>query len=148
MIDFRHMKSSACQAIASITLLLASASLVSAQGRGREPQTGESMYKQSCAPCHDGGVERAPQREALKAMSPERVLDAMETGQMIYMAARWPVAGRRAIAVFVTGKNFGTALTTTSLTEAAVCPAGSGDFSNPWTEPRWNGWGPNTSNTR
>src|SRR5579863_5231142 len=64
------------------------------------------------------------------------------------MAARWPVAGRRAIAEFVTGKNFGTALKTTSLTEAAMCPAGSGDFSNPLSGPRWNGWGPNTSNTR
>jgi hypothetical protein len=60
-----------------------------------QPQSGESMDKRSCAACHDGGVERAPRREVLQAMSPERVLTAMETGEMIYMAARWPAARRR-----------------------------------------------------
>src|SRR5579864_3103450 len=75
---------------------------------GAQPRDGESMYKQSCGACHDGGVERAPRREVLQAMSPERVLAAMETGEMIYMAARWPAAGRRAIAEFVTQKTLGT----------------------------------------
>ena len=79
------MRVSVRWAAASTSLLFAFVELIWAQGRGRGPQTGESMYKQSCAACHDGGVERAPQRQVLKTMSPEHVLDAMESGQMIYM---------------------------------------------------------------
>jgi polyvinyl alcohol dehydrogenase (cytochrome) len=112
-----------------------------------QPQSGESMYKQSCAVCHDGGVERAPRREVLQAMSPERVLAAMETGEMIYMAARWPAARRRAIAEFITGKTLGTVPAKASSPQA-TCAATSAGFSNPLTGPVWNGWGVNTSNTR
>lgn len=110
---------------------------------GAQSQPGESMYKQSCAACHDGGVERAPRRELLKAMSPERVLAAMESGEMVYMASRWPAAGRRAIAEFVTGKMLRPAGPPAS---EAHCPAGSGGFKD--SGPAWNGWGVNTSNTR
>jgi hypothetical protein len=35
--------------------------------------------------CHETGLERAPDRDALRAMSPERVLAALETGAMISM---------------------------------------------------------------
>jgi polyvinyl alcohol dehydrogenase (cytochrome) len=128
-------------------LLFSLAALLPAQER-RELPTAESMYQQSCAPCHDTGVEHAPQRRVLRAMSPEHVLEVMETGQMVYMAARWPQAGRRAIAEFITGKTLGAAPVTTTLTPSAMCPPGSGDFTNPLAGPRWNGWGPNTSNTR
>src|SRR5580704_4086173 len=107
-------------AAASVSLSLALAASIWVQGRGKEPQTGESMYRQSCAACHDGGVERAPQRQALKAMSPEHVLAAMETGPMLYMAARWPAAGRRAIAEFVTEKKLGTVALATALSPAAM----------------------------
>jgi polyvinyl alcohol dehydrogenase (cytochrome) len=64
----------------SLTLIATWTGIVSAQGRRGQLPTGGAMYRQSCAPCHDAGVERAPQRTALKAMSPERVLDAMENG--------------------------------------------------------------------
>lgn len=148
MINFPGMRATIGCTAASASLLLALTASLWAQGRGKEPQTGESMYRQSCAACHDGGVERAPQRQALKAMSPERVLDAMETGPMLYMAARWPAAGRRAIAEFVTEKKLGTAALATALSPAAMCAPGADDFTNPLAGPRWNGWGPDTSNTR
>src|SRR5215469_148780 len=128
--------------------LVALATFLLAQGPRREPQTGQSMYQQSCAPCHDGGVGRAPRRDALKAMSPEHVLDAMETGEMVYMAARWPVAGRRAIAEFITEKKLGAAAPVTAMSLTAKCPAGPDDFTDPLDSPRWNGWGTNTANTR
>jgi hypothetical protein len=35
-----------------------------------------TIYKQLCATCHDSGLERAPAREAFRAMTPERVLAA------------------------------------------------------------------------
>lgn len=107
------------------------------------PQTGESMYKASCAQCHDAGVGRAPQRDTFHAMSPERVLAAMETGEMVTMGMRWPADGRRAIAEFLTGKAFGTSLSTEPGKEA-MCTSNTFAMSGP----AWNGWGDNTSNTR
>lgn len=113
---------------------------------GAQSETGESMYKQSCAQCHDKGLNRAPQRDLFKSLSPEQVLSAMETGPMISMGMRWPSEGRRAIAEYVTGKKFGT---TPSLDPSpkAMCAAG-GDIKSPVTGPAWTGWGTNTSNTR
>src|SRR5215471_5236167 len=130
-----------------LVLLFPLAALLSAQER-RELPSAESMYQQSCASCHDTGTDRAPQRQVLRAMSAEHVLEAMETGQMVYMAARWPRPGRRAIAEFITGKTLEAAPGTDTLTPSAMCPPRSGDFTNPLAGPRWNGWGPNTSNTR
>jgi polyvinyl alcohol dehydrogenase (cytochrome) len=144
-IDFKRLFCGA----AALALLPGLSSIVLAQGRNGDARTGESMYQQSCAPCHDKGVERAPQRAALKAMTPEQVLGAMESGEMIYMAARWPVAGRRAIAEYITEKKLGTALRESSLSPSAICsPAAPADFGDPLSGPRWNGWGQNTSNTR
>ena len=39
-------------------------------------QDGASLYKSTCAVCHDSGAERVPNRETLKAMTPEQVLAA------------------------------------------------------------------------
>ena len=47
---------------------------------------GTELFRRTCAQCHMGGVNRAPDMDALRAMSPDRVLAAMETGPMISMA--------------------------------------------------------------
>ena len=113
-----------------LVLLFPLTALLLAQER-RELPSAESMFQQSCAACHDTGTGRAPQRQVLRAMSAEHVLEAMETGQMVYMAARWPRQGRRAIAEFITGKTLGAGPGTDTLTPSAMCPPGSGDFNNP-----------------
>jgi len=107
-------------------------------------QDGAALYKQNCAMCHDGGMDRAPSREALRAMTADRVLAAMETGPMISMASRRTVAERRTIAEFVTGKALGSKLETAP-PASAMCPSQVADFSG---KPAWIGWGVNFSNTR
>ena len=69
-------------------------------------EDGASLYQQLCASCHDTGTERAPARDALQAMTPERVLAALESGPMLSMAAGRTGVERRAIAEFVAGKAF------------------------------------------
>ena len=127
-------------AIACVVLLLSSAGLLSAED-------GPTLYKQLCASCHDTGIERAPNREALRAMSPERVLSALERGVMLSMAAGRTGPERRAIAEFVTGKSFAQSLSTTPSPQT-MCRATEGAFANPLAGPLWNGWGVNTANTR
>lgn len=86
-------------------------------------QDGAALYKKNCASCHETGVERTPDRAALQAMSPERVLAAMESGAMISMARRLSAAERRAVAEFVTRKSFGKALEMTPSAQAMCGPA-------------------------
>lgn len=109
-----------------------------------QTQTGEEMYKAGCAQCHDAGVGRAPQRDTFRQMTPERVLAAMETGEMITMGNRFPAEGRRAIAEFITGRKLGTALNLDP-PASAMCAKSSTDF---LSGASWSGWGSNTSNTR
>jgi len=108
---------------------------------------GPALYKQLCATCHDKGVGRAPTRDVLQAMTPERVLTAMESGPMLSMAAGRTGVERRDIAEFVTGKKFSAALETTP-SPKAMCRPSPGEFANPLNGPMWNGWGVNTQNTR
>jgi len=123
-----------------LALLLAGAAPLSAED-------GPTLYKQLCASCHDAGTDRAPNRDALRLMTPERVLTALESGAMLSMAAGRTGVERRDIAQFVTGKPFAEPLSTRP-SARAMCPASASGLVNPLTGPRWNGWGVNTANTR
>jgi polyvinyl alcohol dehydrogenase (cytochrome) len=106
-----------------------------------------TIYRQSCASCHDTGDNRAPTRDALRSMRPERVLAAMESGPMISMANRRTPAERRALAEFLTGKSFDQPLDTKPAAKA-MCSASSGAFTVTPAGSTWNGWGVTTTNTR
>jgi polyvinyl alcohol dehydrogenase (cytochrome) len=128
----------------SSALICASAERLAAQNIAPD---GAELYGRHCASCHDGGLDRAPRRDDLRSLTPERVLAALETGPMISMATGRSVEERRAIAEFVTGKSFAAPLTTNPSPQA-MCAAASGALTNRSTAPAWNGWGLNTSNTR
>ena len=104
-----------------------------------------TLYQRNCASCHEGGNDRAPTREALRGMTPERVVAALETGPMISMFTGRTAAERRAVAEFLTGKPLGSPLVTTPSSQA-MCRA-SGPF-DPARGPSWSGWGHDLSNTR
>lgn len=106
-------------------------------------QNGEALYKQMCATCHEGGADRAPSREALRAMSADRVLAALESGPMISVTSRRSVPERRAIAEYVSGKKLGVIETKPST--QALCPAGPARALA--SAPVWTGWGQGIANT-
>lgn len=135
----RHLMLSAAL---SPVLVVVSATFVSAQ----QASLGAAQYRDNCASCHDAGADRAPSRDALRAMTAERVLAAMETGLMVTMASRSSTAERRAIAEFVTGKSFSEPLSMKPSPQA-MCAAPPGSF-NPSVGPSWNGWGVKPANTR
>jgi len=125
--------------VAAVAALLFAPCLAAAE----EPA---AIYQKSCAPCHDAGLNRAPTREALHAMTPARVLAALESGPMISMAIRRSSAERRALAEFLTGKSFDHPLDLTPPPQA-MCTANP-DLADPSASPIWNGWGQNDLNTR
>jgi polyvinyl alcohol dehydrogenase (cytochrome) len=110
-------------------------------------QDAATLYQQSCASCHDTGANRAPTRDTLRLMQPERALAALEGGAMTSMANRRTPAERRALAEFVTGKSFAEPLDTTPSAKA-MCTGAPPAFTNPLEGAPWNGWGVTTSNTR
>ncbi|HEX2663972.1 MAG TPA: cytochrome c [Candidatus Acidoferrum sp.] len=58
-------------------------------------KAGEALYRQRCAACHEGAVPRAPNRDALKQMSPENVRFALLGGSMAVEGLGLSSASRR-----------------------------------------------------
>jgi polyvinyl alcohol dehydrogenase (cytochrome) len=110
-------------------------------------EDGPTLYKQLCASCHEAGTDRAPARDVLRGMMPERVIAALERGSMLSMASGRTGIERRAIAEFVTGKPFAEPFSAAPSAQS-MCRAGGDPFAVRLDAPMWNGWGVNTSNTR
>lgn len=121
--------------------LLASSALFS--------QDGQKLYDANCAQCHNGGMDRAPNRDAFKAMNATRVLSAMETGAMVTMALRLNATERHTLAEFLTGKKLVAGATAVDPPNpAALCSPALKAVPFTMTGPTWNGWGTNLSNSR
>jgi polyvinyl alcohol dehydrogenase (cytochrome) len=107
-------------------------------------QEGSAVYKEHCAQCHDKGVQRAPQLAALKALSPENILEALTNGKMAEQGKALAAAEARAVAVFASGKAFGTVETANKGACFGTAPA----LEDPLAGPHWIGWGVDLSNDR
>ena len=110
-------------------------------------QDGGALYKELCSSCHDTAVDRAPSREALRAMSPQRILESLEAGPMVTMTQLRTAAERRAIAEFASGRSFGTPFSIAPA-QKAMCTTGRGTFTLTPAAPAWNGFGQNPTNAR
>ncbi len=119
---------------------------------------GSALYKVHCAMCHDAsGETRAPAPAALRQMSPENILKALETGLMKDQGASLTATERRTVAEFLAGKAIGS----TASAASAMCPDSKASFTptgTPTGPPTgtpssaggdaWNGWSPDLANTR
>ena len=129
-----------------VTAILAAGNAFAQAPQTPQAPDGAELYKRACAQCHETGVGRAPSRDQFRAMLPDRVMAAMETGSMVTMANNRSVAERRAIAEFLTGQTFAAAISTIPAPRA-MC-AGPRPAFDPGPDPTWNGWGNGTSNNR
>src|SRR5712692_954803 len=100
-------------------------------------QEGQALYRAHCASCHEASAQtRAPARDALRQLTPERIMDALESNSgamLIEGLARTP-AERRALALYLSGKPFGTEKPL-DLNQAG-CKK-SDDFTDPLSAPSW-----------
>jgi mono/diheme cytochrome c family protein len=68
------------------------------------------IYKEKCALCHDAAQQfRAPDREALKELTPESILASLTSGTMAAQGDALSAAEKRAVAEFLSGKPMGRA---------------------------------------
>jgi len=109
-------------------------------------QDGGALYNEYCSSCHNRGVDRAPAFDVLRRMTPQRILDVLEFGSMVSMTHGRTTAERRAIAEFASGKSLGEPFTIAPAPKA-MCRSNPG-FSMEPSQPAWNGFGQNLSNTR
>jgi polyvinyl alcohol dehydrogenase (cytochrome) len=107
-------------------------------------KAGESLYKQRCAACHEGGVPRVPNRAALQQMSPENIRFALKSGSMVVQGLGLSSSEIADIAEFLTGKQ----PAKEEMPATAFCAAGAAAFADPLAKPHWSGWGANLEQHR
>ena len=106
------------------------------------PVSGEAVYKEYCASCHDHPGPRIPPRSALQNLSVARILRTLDIGVMMKVAYGLQRSQREAVA-----KYLGKPIDDTAAPASAFCS--NRQFS--WPEnstPSWMGWSPSSSNTR
>ena len=106
------------------------------------PASGEAVYKQRCAGCHDSGSGRVPPRDELKKLRVAQILRTLDFGVMNNIATKLRQDEREAVAAYLgipgdTAKPAATAY----CTERTAKLAGAG-------KAQWNGWSPASTNTR
>ena len=116
----------------ALVIVLSYATAVAAQA-----PDGSRVFQASCASCHTGTADsRAPGVDALRARTPQAIIDALLIGAMRPQGARLSGAERRAVAEFVTGKSIEGDVNGAS---AGRCTARTSlqDFAK---TPHWTGW--------
>ncbi len=104
--------------------------------------SGEAVYREYCAACHDHPGPRVPLRSALNNLSVARILRTLDTGVMMNVAYGLQRSQREAVA-----KYLGKPIDDSAPPAGAFCS--NRQFS--WPEnstPGWAGWSPSSSNTR
>ncbi|HMP57678.1 MAG TPA: PQQ-binding-like beta-propeller repeat protein, partial [Novosphingobium sp.] len=103
---------------------------------------GQRLFAESCAACHDAGMDRAPHSVVLREMAPEAILRALTDGVMREQGSAYTPDERKAIAEWVAGQPLGSAR------EQAVArctgPAARFDPDEPPILPGW-GFAPDNS---
>jgi polyvinyl alcohol dehydrogenase (cytochrome) len=108
---------------------------------GAFAQEGARIYEASCAVCHEAGLDRAPNRDALRLLAPEHILEALERGVMVSMAVTLSNEQRRGVSEYLAGEALGTFTRTPSA--LAMCRNEGSGTSAAFRAgtPDWQGWG-------
>src|SRR5438876_6362493 len=109
-------------------------------------EDGAYLFKTYCAICHasSDAEERAPGRDVLKQMTPEHILQVLETGIMKTQASERSRAQRRILAEYLSEKELGSALPDL-IPRSAFCSTAA-PLSNTQSAPEWNSWGASITN--
>ena len=106
------------------------------------PVSGEAVFKQRCASCHDSGNSRAPSRDDLKQYSVTRIQRALDFGLMSNVAGPLKRDERDAVAAYLGSATAGEAVPAKAYCADRSVKLGSSN------DPQWNGWSPSPGNTR
>ncbi|MGE0404761.1 MAG: cytochrome c, partial [Candidatus Korobacteraceae bacterium] len=99
---------------------------------------GRTIFEGYCESCH-GKVEQAPPPLTLKQLSPEKIYEALTTGNMKTQAANLTDEQKIAIAEWVGGRRLGSTENGDIRKMSNVCSSHP-PVRNASTAPAWNGW--------
>ena len=106
---------------------------------------GEALFTQHCAACHLNPVEDdIPTRAQMGEFAPNAIVESLTDGTMRLQGQALSPGERVAIAELLTGRPV---LAASAPVPQGLCTA-STPFAPTRSEPLWNGWGPDTRNTR
>ena len=106
------------------------------------------LFESRCAQCHGGAAaeRRAPDRSALMAMTPERILAALTTGSMAANATGISDGQKRALAELLSGRPMGVSESGKASAMKGQCTAKPAFDATKGA--RWSGWGNDVMNSR
>ena len=105
--------------------------------------SGEAVFRQHCATCHDSGNARVPSRDALQRLSVTNILRTLEFGAMANIASPLKREDRDAVAAFL-----GTPAVAITPPPGALCSDRTVRLPAATSTSTWNGWSPAAANTR
>lgn len=103
---------------------------------------GADVYKSRCALCHDNESAHAPSMQALKTMTPQRILNTLDFGVMLAATSMLTHTEKEAVANYL-----GTPQEERKVPAKAYCTDRAVTVSNN-PKASWNGWSPDFANTR
>jgi polyvinyl alcohol dehydrogenase (cytochrome) len=138
-------------AAASLSLVLTAtqAQPPSQPARFAGTETGFAVFQTKCMGCHGNPTMagRVPDPATLRQLSPEKIYEALTTGPMKVQGQSLADDQKRMLAVFMSGRTFGSAEQGDAKSMPNHCEANP-PMSAPSGGPEWNGWSPDVTNSR
>jgi polyvinyl alcohol dehydrogenase (cytochrome) len=112
-------------------------------------ETGFATFQTKCMSCHGNPAMagRVPDPSTLRQFSPEKIYEALTTGPMKTQGSSLSDDQKRMLAVFMSGRTFGSAEQGDAKNMPNRCEANP-PMSDPGAGPAWNGWSADVTNTR
>lgn len=119
----------------------------SVQSMGTE--SGFAVFQTKCMGCHGNPTMagRVPDPATLRQLSPEKIYEALTSGPMKTQGASLADEQKRMLAVFMSGRTFGSAAQGDAKSMPNHCEANP-PITDPGADAAWNGWSPDVTNSR
>ncbi|HTW64205.1 MAG TPA: PQQ-binding-like beta-propeller repeat protein [Bryobacteraceae bacterium] len=135
--------------MASLSLALGAAQAQEQNSRSAGTESGFAVFQTRCMGCHGNPAmkDRAPDPATLRQLAPEKIYEALTTGPMKVQGSALTEDQRRMVAVFMSGRTFGSAQQGDAKDMPNRCEANP-PMSDPSAGPEWSGWSAAVTNTR
>ncbi len=112
-------------------------------------ESGFAVFQTKCMGCHGNPTMagRVPDPATLRQLSPEKIYEALTTGPMKTQGSSLADDQKRMLAVFMSGRTFGSAVQGDAKNMPNRCEANP-PMSDPSGDSAWNGWSPDVTNSR
>src|SRR6185436_18222331 len=114
-----------------------------AEAQAAAQPSGQAVYAEHCALCHEQVDERIPHRSALQQLPAARIVRALDAGAMLAIAMSMNRDERIAVAEYL-----GTDAPDSSPPESAYCSNRAATLGAVSSATSWNGWSPTPDNAR